>query len=159
MCHKQRAPAPNFLYADMLYPDGRFKDHWRPGQSVADVSRPETQLWFYFLAASFINIGIEALHLGQTELMNRNDRDLFHYSHLLERIRAHAAGHSRRRLVLCDSHVPSGGLVRDGRLLMDFHSFPLRIKEEPKRPQEAVPDGHGDESAIRSVWASESERS
>src|SRR5947209_14255800 len=24
----------NFRYADMLYPDGRFKDHWRRGPSV-----------------------------------------------------------------------------------------------------------------------------
>jgi pimeloyl-ACP methyl ester carboxylesterase len=128
----------SFRYADMLYPDGRFKDHWRPGQSVPDVSRPETQLWFYFLAAAYIDAGIEALHLGQTELMNRSDRDLAHYSRVLEQIRAYAAGHARRHLVLCDSHVPSGGLVRDGRLLMDFHSFPLRIKEVPERPQEAV---------------------
>ena len=75
----------NFRYADMLYADGRFKNHWRPGQSVPDVSRPETQLWFYFLAASYIDIGIEALHLGQTELMNHNDRNLVHYSRLLER--------------------------------------------------------------------------
>jgi hypothetical protein len=28
--------------------------------------------------------------------------------------------------------------VRDGRLLLDFHSFPLRIKEIPNRPQEAM---------------------
>src|SRR5207237_1288519 len=35
-------------------------------------------------------------------------------------------------------HVPSGGLLREGRLLMDFHSFPLRIKEVPDRPQEAA---------------------
>ena len=26
----------NFRYADMLYPSGRFKDHWRRGQSVPD---------------------------------------------------------------------------------------------------------------------------
>ena len=32
-------------------------------------------------------------------------------------------------MLICDSHVPSGGLVREGKLLMDFHSFPLRIKE------------------------------
>ena len=130
--------ARSFRYADMLYRDGRFRDHWRPGQSVPDVSRPETQLWFYFLARSYIDLGIEAIHLGQAELMDRNDRDLAHYSRLLERIRAYAAGHARRHLVLCDAHVPSGGLVRDGRLLMDFHSFPLRIKEVPERPQEAV---------------------
>jgi hypothetical protein len=128
----------NFRYADMLYPDGKFKDHWRPGQSVPDVSRPETRLWFYFLAASYIDVGCEAIHFGQTELMNGNDRDLGHYAAVLDLIRTYAARHARRHMVLCDSHVPGGGLVRAGRLLMDFHSFPLRIMEVPERPQEAI---------------------
>ncbi|HTL55444.1 MAG TPA: hypothetical protein VL361_07175 [Candidatus Limnocylindrales bacterium] len=129
----------NFRYQDMLYPDGRFKDHWRPGQSVPDASRPETKLWFYFLGASFIDLGCEAIHFGQTELMNHNDRNLDHYSQVLTLIREHAAKHARRHIVLCDSHVPSGGLVRDGHhLLMDFHSFPLRIMELPDKPQEAI---------------------
>jgi hypothetical protein len=128
----------NFRYADMLYPDGRFKNHWRSGNSVPDVSRPETRLWFCFLAASFIDAGFEAIHFGQTELMNKNDPNLEHYSQVLTLIRAHAARHARRHMVLCDSHVPSGGLVRDGQLLMDFYSFPLRIMEVPDKPQEAV---------------------
>ncbi len=128
----------NFRYADMLYPNGRFKDHWRPGQSVPDVSRPETRLWFYFLGASFIDAGFEAIHLGQTELMNHNDPKLDHYAQVLELLRSYAARHARRHLLLLDSHVPSGGLVREGRLLMDFHSFPLRIKEVPDQPQEAI---------------------
>jgi hypothetical protein len=128
----------NFRYADMLYPNGRFKDHWRRGNSVPDVSRPETKLWFFFLGASYINVGCEAIHLGQTELMNHNDRNLDHYSEVLSLIRSHAAKHARRHMVLLDSHVPSGGLVRDGRLLMDFHSFPLRIMEVPDKPQEAI---------------------
>jgi hypothetical protein len=128
----------NFRYADMLYPDGRRKDHWRAGNSVPDVSRPETKLWFYFLAASYIDLGIEAIHFGQTELMNGNDRDLGHYSQVLALVRSCAAKHARRHMLLCDSHVPSGGLVRDGKLLMDFHSFPLRIMEVADKPQEAV---------------------
>ena len=128
----------HFRYADMLYSDGRRKDHWGKGASVPDVSRPETRLWFYFLAASYIDLGIEAIHFGQTELMNGNDRDLAHYAQILGLIRSYAAIHARRHTVLCDSHVPSGGLVREGRLLMDFHSFPLRILELPDRPQEAV---------------------
>ncbi len=128
----------NFRYADMLYPNGRFKDHWRSGQSVPDVSRPETKLWFYYLGASFIDVGCEAIHLGQTELMNGNDRNLEHYSQVLGLIRSYAAQHARRHMVLLDSHVPSGGLVRQGQLLMDFHSFPLRIMEVPDKPQEAI---------------------
>jgi hypothetical protein len=135
----------NFRYADMLYPDGKRKDHWRAGQSVPDVSRPETKLWFYFLAASYIDLGVEAIHFGQTELMNGNDRDLKHYAEVLALIRSHAAGHARRHMLICDSHVPSGGLVRDGKLLMDFHSFPLRIKEVPDKPEEAeLKVGHTD---------------
>ncbi len=134
----QPAEQRNFRYADMLYPNGRFKDHWRPGQSVPDVSRPETRLWFYFLGASFIDAGCEAIHFGQTELMNKNDPHLDHYAQVLKLIRDYAARHARRHMVLCDSHVPSGGLVRDGQLLMDFHSFPLRIMEVPDKPQEAI---------------------
>jgi hypothetical protein len=134
----QPAEERNFRYEAMLYPDGRRRDHWRPDHSVPDVSRPETQLWFYFLAASYIDLGIEAIHFGQTELMHGNDRDLSHYSRVLGLIRSHASDHARRHMVLCDSHVPSGGLVREGRLLMDFHSFPLRIMETPDRPQEAI---------------------
>ncbi len=128
----------NFRYADMLYPNGRFKDHWQPGHSVPDVSRPETKLWFYFLGVSYIDAGCEAIHFGQTELMNGNDKPLEHYSQVLTLIRAYAAKHARRHMLLCDSHVPSGGLVRDGQLLMDFHSFPLRIMEVPDKPEEAI---------------------
>lgn len=128
----------NFRYADMLYPNGRFKDHWQPSNSVPDVSRPETKLWFYFLGVSFIDAGCEAIHFGQTELMNGNDPHLDNYYQVLSLIRSYAAGHARRHLLLCDSHVPGGGLVRDGELLMDFHSFPLRIMETPDKPQEAI---------------------
>jgi hypothetical protein len=132
------AEARNFRYAEMLYPDGRRRDHWGKNSSVPDVSRPETKLWFYFLAASFIDLGFEAIHFGQVELMNGNDRDLEHYSQVLTRIRSYAAKHARRHMMLCDAHVPRGGFVRDGRLLLDFHSFPLRIMEVPDRPEEAI---------------------
>ncbi len=135
----------NFRYAAMLYPDGRRKDHWRSGQSVPDVSQTETKLWFFYLGASYIDLGFEAIHFGQTELMNGNDKDLKHYSGILDLIRAHAKKNARRHFLVCDSHVPSGGLVRDGRLLMDFHAFPLRIKEVPERPEEAILQvGHTD---------------
>lgn len=134
-----------FRYEDMLYPDGKFHDHWDKGASVPDVSRPETQLWFHFLAASYINVGAEAIHFGQMELMNHNDPDLKHYSAVLDRARAHAAQRARRRMLLCDAHVPGGGLIRDGKLLLDFHSFPLRIKEVAGKPIEGVLEkGHYD---------------
>ncbi|WP_133998265.1 hypothetical protein [Dinghuibacter silviterrae] len=127
----------NFRYADMLYPDGRRKDQWGPGASVPDVSRPETKLWFYYLAKSYIDLGIEAIHFGQVELMNGNDPDLSHWASVFALVRAYASAHARRHLVLLDAHTPGGGLVKDGHLLLDFHAFPLRIKEVPDTPQKA----------------------
>ncbi len=128
----------NFRYEGMVYEKGRFRDHWGRNASVPDVSRPETQLWFHFLAASYIDLGVEAIHFGQVELMNGQDKDLAHYSRVLDRARSHAARHARRRMLICDAHVPGGGLIRDGKLLLDFHSFPLRIMEVPDRPREGV---------------------
>ena len=127
----------NFRYEEMLYPSGRGTNQWGQGSSVPDVSRSETQLWFYFLARSYIDIGVEAIHYGQAELMNGNDPNLDHWWEVLTQARAYAAKHARRRFLLCDAHVPRGGLVRNGKLIYDFHSFPLRIEEIPDQPKQA----------------------
>jgi hypothetical protein len=128
----------NFRYADMLYPDGQRVDQWGPGSSVPDVSRPETKLYFYFLAASFIDAGFEAIHYGQVEIMNGNDPNLTHWPEVFALARAYAGKHARRHMVLCDAHVPHGGLVKAGHLLLDFHAFPLRIMEVPDKPEKAI---------------------
>ena len=52
----------------MLNDKGKMVNHWRKGSSVPDISKLETRLWFYYLAASFMNLGCEAFHLGQVEL-------------------------------------------------------------------------------------------
>jgi hypothetical protein len=127
-----------FRYEAMLYPDGKRKNHWSPGASVPDMSQLETRMWFLFLAAAYIDLGVEAIHFGQVEIMDDRDQDHAHWRDLLKRVRAYAAKHARRHLVLCDAHVPSGGIVHEDRLMFDLHSFPLRIEEVPERPQEGV---------------------
>jgi hypothetical protein len=128
--------ARNFRFDDIAYANGSGRDQWGKDTCIPDVSRPETRLWFHYLAASYIDIGCEAIHFGQAELMNRNDKHLTHWSSVLEHARAHAKKHARRHFLLCDAHVPSGGLVKDGKLLYDFHSFPLRVEEIPEKPRE-----------------------
>jgi hypothetical protein len=133
-----------FSYEAMLNKDGKLVNHWGRS-SVPDVTRLETQLWFYYLARSYINLGCEALHLGQVRLIGMADPDLKEWSGLLVRIRAYAKDHARRHLVLLDAHVPTWGMIVDGVSLLDFNSFPLRIKEVPERPYEAVLEvGHLD---------------
>lgn len=92
-------PRP-FRFEDMAFPGGAFRDQSGKGTIVPDVSRPETQLWFHFLAASYIDLGVDALHYGQVELMNRRDRDLTHYARVFQRARDHAARKARRGMVL-----------------------------------------------------------
>jgi hypothetical protein len=134
-----------FSYAAMLFPDGKFKNNWGKGASVPDIRQVETQMWFYYLAMRYIDLGIEALHLGQVNLMGLRDKEHAAWDRLLGRIRAYAKSHGRRGIVLCDAHVPRGGLRVGERLLLDFHSFPLRIDEVPDRPIEGVLRmGYGD---------------
>jgi len=128
----------NFRYSDMLYPQGLRHDQWGPGGSVPDVSQTETKLWFYFLARSYIDIGFEAIHFGQVEIMNHNDPDLVHWSQVFAMSREYASQYAPRHMLLCNAHVPSGGLVRNGHLLLDFHAFPSRVMEVPDKPQEGV---------------------
>ncbi|MCP4454224.1 MAG: hypothetical protein GY809_22415, partial [Planctomycetes bacterium] len=130
--------ARNFRYANMLYPNGHRVNHWRRGASVPDMSRLETRMWFYFLCASYINIGVEAIHFGQVEIMDDRDGDHTHWRDMMARVRGYARKHARRHFLLADAHVPSGGIVHEGNLMFDFHSFPLRIEEVVEAPQKGV---------------------
>ncbi len=126
----------NFNYQAMLYDNHRWYDHWRQGASVPDMSKLETRLWFYYRARRYIDCSIEAIHFGQVMIMDDADPGHRHWIDLLRRIRRYAKKHARRHLVLCDAHTH--GEVEEGKLLFDFHSFPLRIMEIRERPQEAM---------------------
>jgi len=124
----------HFRYESMLYPDGHRVNHWSRGASVPDMSRLETQMWFVYLCRCYIDIGVEAVHFGQVEIMDDRDPDHVHWRRMMEIVRRYARRHARRHMLICDAHVPSGGIVHDGRLMFDFHSFPLRIDEVVDKP-------------------------
>jgi len=127
----------NFKYESMLYADGHRVNHWAPGMSVPDMSQLETRMWFYYLAARYIDIGVEGIHFGQVEIMDDRDPDRAYWNDMMTHVRQYAAKKARRHMVICDAHVPSGGIVLpDGKLLFDFHSFPLRIEEIGDKPQQ-----------------------
>ncbi|MDB6020876.1 MAG: hypothetical protein JWQ04_733, partial [Pedosphaera sp.] len=111
-----------FRYQDMLYPDGRFVNHWCGNGSVPDMSQLETRMWFYFLVTQYIDAGIEAVHFGQIGLMDKNDPNHAHWLDMLGRVRTYARNHARRHFLICDAHTPTGGYVEDGKLLFDFHA-------------------------------------
>ena len=96
----------NFDYKKMIYPLGRRVNHWEKGASVPDMSRIETKMWFFYVAKRWIDMGLEAIHFGQVEIMDDRDRKHIHWRDMMARIRSYAKKHARRNLVLCDAHVP-----------------------------------------------------
>ncbi len=148
-----------FSHAAIIKREGRpNKGGGRGGVPI--INNLETRLWFYYLAVSYLNIGCEALHLGQVGLIGADDKDLKVYSEFLAKVRTYAKLHARRHLVLMDGHVPSGGMVRDGVSLLDFNSFPLRIKAVPgngrRRPSWKsvtwMPSSREARAALRPAW-------
>ena len=127
-----------FRYDQIIYPSGQAPHHEGSDKAVPDMSRVETRMWFYFLATSYIDVGIEAIHFGQVSLMDKNDPGHRNWFDMLGRVRAYAQQHARRHFVLCDAHEPHGGIVENGKLLFDFHSKPLRIFEVPNQPFKGI---------------------
>lgn len=124
-------PVTNRTYDfDAMLPTDREPD-WFGGQIdqavVPDITRLEVRLWFYHLASLYLDAGLEAIHLGNLERMARSDTDLVVTRRFVERVRHHAAENARRGWVILDAHTH--GMEVGGRLLLDFHSFPLRPRE------------------------------
>ena len=128
----------NFNYEKMIYPFGHRVNHWDKDASVPDMSRTETKMWFFYVAKRWIDLGLEAIHFGQVEIMDDRDRKRVHWRDVIARIRSYAMKHARRNIVLCDAHVPSGGIVHDGKLMFDLHSFPSRPKSLKGQPYKAI---------------------
>ncbi len=134
----------NFKYEAMLYPDGRYLDNWGPGQSVPDITQTETQLFFFYRAKRFIDLGYESIHFGQVRLVGEEDTSYAEWNRLLKRIRAYAEERGRRHNVLLDAHTnevyddedSSSSNASDRKLAFDFVGYPARVKPLLHFPQE-----------------------
>lgn len=121
----------NFRYDDMynLKRNGQWGGVGKG--SAPDVTRIESRLWYYFLATQYISIGIEAIHWGQVHMTAFNDgaNNYKSWFELINKVREYASLNARRKFVLNDGHTLTG-IVVDGKLLLDFHSFPLRPRDK-----------------------------
>ena len=108
---------------------------------VPDITKMETRLWYYYLATSQIDAGMESIHWGYFEPQSYNDRPNYtNYYDMLGKVRAYAKIHARRHFVLnnADSNVP---VAIGGKLLFDFGSATLHangMKEITAQPQKAI---------------------
>ncbi len=115
-----------FNLNDMVFESGYGINMFGTGTHVPDITRIETQMYFYDRACLFIDIGYEALHFGQTNLIGKNDENLACWTKVIHKIRAYAKENARRHYVLINCHFPGHNFVgTDGVMLADFTAFPL----------------------------------
>lgn len=145
----------NFDFEKMIYPDGSYKNQWGNNSGVPDITQAETQMFFYHRARVYIDQGCEALHLGQAKLMGRDDTNNECWAKVIGLIRDYAKTNARRHYVIIDAHYPGQKFFdKNGNSLVDFNSFPTRMKvskgqtdhaPSEKNPQECVIEpGHAD---------------
>lgn len=126
----------NFSFDRMRFSDGSYLGQWGEGTAVPDITRIETQMFFYYRAVRYIDAGFEGLHLGQIHLMGAQDANWACWTSLLNRIRDYAAKHAERHFVFLNAHT-HGAVGTDGYLLFDFHMYPSRPVSDAKQPAHA----------------------
>ncbi len=107
-----------------------------PGGNMPDISRPETQMWFYYRGKNYIDCGCEAFHMGQIHLYCARDRGYSAIGKVLEMLRAYGKAHARRHKVIFDAH--SHSLVVNGRSLLDYNAMPFTRFPVLDRPGEKL---------------------
>ena len=126
-----------FSMDKMLFPDGRYTNHWGQDTAVPNIMSLEGQMWIYYRACMYINCGIEAIHFGQVWLIGALDNEWSMWYKIVEMVREYAKHHARRGYVVCDAHC-HGLITADGHSVMDFNSFPLRMREIIEEPMKCV---------------------
>ncbi len=132
----KKAENRNFDVNKMVFDNGFWLNVWGNGLHVPDITKEETQMWFYYRACRYIDMGCESLHLGQVNLIGFKDENLACWTKVIHMIRDYAKENARRHYVIINGHYPMQNFVgTDGAMLVDFNAFPLRLR---------VPEGETD---------------
>lgn len=139
----------NFDVSMMLSLDNNGFNFWGINVHAPDITREETQMWFYYRACRYIEMGFESLHIGQIHLVGRNDTNHESYTKVIHMVRDYAKKNARRKYVLINGHYVSQNFVgTDGVMLADFNSFPLRLDVAPGEVDHAVSESNPQKCAI-----------
>ena len=123
----------NFSNGDMLFDDedcvaNNGGGYWGGGAHLPDITKTETQMFVYYKATKYIDMGFEALHLGQTGKTGLADTNNAAWENVISKIRDYAKTHARRGYVLINSHDDADFVGGNGAKLVDFTMSPSRIK-------------------------------
>lgn len=123
----QKKENRSFDGSKMFFQDGYNKDHFGEGTGTPDITRVETQMFFYYRATRYIDMGIESFHMGIMGAIGKNDTDHKCWEKVITKIRQYAAKKARRHYVLINGHAGNSYTGSDGANLVDFIASPSRL--------------------------------
>ncbi len=108
-----------------------------------DLTKIETQLWFFYQAKSYMDMGYTSLHMGHFEAYAEND-DPPNYpilNNLLESFRKYAQNEGTFMVMNGEGGNPKIG--DSDKFMFEFGSVPMRIREliDPSNPDGGTPNG------------------
>ncbi len=98
---------------------------------TAQIQQLETQMYYYWLATTYIALGCEAISFSAINWTGSPDDYRAEWSGVVQRIRRYADTCAAVRFVLLTGHSATGFRDTAGDLLFDFHIEPLRPTENP----------------------------
>ena len=132
-----------FDYKKMEHQDGYCVNLWCADHSLPDITQEEYQMFVYYRACAYMDLGIEAIHMGQTGFIGQKDPDRVCWTKVVHMMRDYAKKHARRGYVLfnCHYNISHNFVGTDGIMLADFNIWPLRLKPaEDEVPHEISED-------------------
>ena len=114
----------------MTFDNGdKYVNYWGYDQHVPDITKVETQMFFYTRACEYIDLGYESIHLGQANMIGKNDKENECWTKVIKMIRDYAKKNARRHYVMINAHTdPKKAFVgSDGVMLVDFNAYPTRM--------------------------------
>ena len=140
----------NFSYDKMIYTNGKWLNQWGTDCSVPDMTRIETQMFFYYRACTYIDLGFEGLHMGQVHLIGSQDSGWSCWNKVLTKIREYAKTHARRGFVFINAHTH--GIKIGNKLLFDFHAYPYRLTPPAGATAHAPSENNPQKAEIQSLY-------
>ncbi len=113
---------------------------------TAQIKHLETQMYYYWLATTYIRLGCEAISFSAINWTGSPDDYRAEWTGVIHRIRQYADTCAAVRFVLFTGHSATGFYDTSGNLLFDFHIEPLRPTEAPRDP--AYPPGPNGGAAV-----------
>ncbi len=118
----------NFDMHRMTFKDGAHVGDYGAKTCNPDITRTETQMFYYYRACRLIDVGFEGIHWGSMHITGERDKENGYadWTKVVNMVREYAKLHARRGFVLHNAHTV-GIMGADGKLLFDFHCKPTRV--------------------------------